>query len=220
MADAALVLYDDAGNLIVDSKNVNMFLRHKGIGASLTFPALEPIVFFRPTQQFSSMRELRNNGNGTYTVTFAGAAVEYYIFDRPWETGGPLDIWSEDGRHIFMSTARPMNVYRTMQLGRYWNADGSGSGYLDGVEYGGLPFAKWAYCPSFYRQGYQCYPNPGGGWSSIHWGEHFAARNNGVFSKFGENLGTYFGWAPLFNTRFYTLSVTNDMAYLDVTGWL
>ncbi len=219
MADAALLLYDEAGNLIVDSKNVNMFLRHQGVGNSFTFEALDPVVFFRPTQQFSSMRALIPNGNGTYTVTFDGAAVEYYIFDRPWVTGGPIDIWSEDGRHIFMSTAKPMNVYRTMQMGRYWNPDGSGRGAYDGVEYGGLPFAKWAYCPSFYRQGYNCTRGPAGMTSTL-LGEHFAARNTGVFSKFGQNLGFFYGWAPLTVSAFYTKSSTNDMAYLDVTGWL
>lgn len=220
MADAALLLYDTAGNLIIDSKNVNMFLRYQGVGNSFTFEALDPVVFFRPTQQFSSMRALVPNGNGTYTVSFDGAAVEYYIFDRPWVTGGPLDIWAEDGRHIFMSTAKPMNVYRTMQMGRYWNADGSGSAPYDGVEYGGLPFGKWAYCPSFYRQGYQCQRGPSGVWTSILWGEQFAARNNGVFSRFSQVLGNFYGWTPMTANGFYTKSITNDMAYIDVTGWL
>ena len=220
MADAALVLYDELGNLLVDSRNVNMFLRHMGtISGALTFAAVRPVVFFRPTGEFGAMRSLVNNNNGTFTATFATGPCEYYIFDHPWISGGPMDIWADDGRHIFMSTARPMNVYGNLRIPRYWNSDGTGSGYINGAAVDGLPSRKWAYCPSFNRQGYQCYPVPGGGWSSILWSEHYSARSNGIFSRVQDQIGAYYGWAPLFNTRFVSKAEENDIAVIDVTGW-
>ena len=219
MADAAIVLYDEVGNLIVDSKNVNMFLRHMGVGTSITFAAAEPVVFFRPLGEFGTLRHLLMNGNGTYTAVFVGGPCEYYVFDRPWVTGGPIDIWSEDGRHIFMSTARPMNVYTTFTIPRYWNSDGTGVGYRDGYTYTGLPSGKWAYSAAYNRRGYQCYAQAGGGWSSFLWGEHYSARVNGIYSRIQDNLGTYLGWAPLRNNVFYSKAEGNDIAVIDVTGW-
>ncbi|UDG74212.1 hypothetical protein H4P35_18515 [Achromobacter sp. 77] len=221
MADAAFELWDTAGNLLCDSRNVNMFLRYMGTASGVfTFNAVRPVVFFVPTGGgFAAMRSLVNNGNGTYTVTFTGVAVEYYIFDWPWVTGGPMDIWAQDGRHIFMSTARPMNVYGNLRIPRYWNSDGTGSGYIDGMEVGGLPARKWAYCPSFQRRGFQCYPVAGGGWSSIWWGENYAARSTGVYSKIQDQVASLFGWAPLRNTRFVSDAEENDIAVIDVTGW-
>lgn len=219
MADASLVLYDTVGNLIVDSRNVNMFLRHMGVAESVSFWAIEPVVFFRPRGEYGALRGLIRNGDSSFTAAFSGGPCEYYIFDRPWITGGPIDIWSEDGRHIFMSTARPMNIYRTFNVPRYWNSDGSGSGYRDGYTYTGLPARKWAYCAAYNRQGYQCYPVPGGGWSSFLWGEHYSARDTGIYCRIQDQLGSFYGWAPLRNTVFVSRAEGNDISVIDVTGW-
>lgn len=221
MADAAFVLYDAAGNLLVDSRNVNMFLRHQGLASGeFAFFATKPVVFFRPVSANCTMRSLVNKGNGTYTVTFVGGQCEYYIFDQPWVTGGPIDIWAQDGRHIFMSTARPMNVYGNLRSPRYWNADGTGSGYINGSTIGGLPSRKWAYCPSFNRNGFQCYQAPSVGWSSIWWGETYQARDTGIFTSIQDSLSAFYGWAPLNNNRFVSQAEDNDIAVIDVTGWM
>lgn len=60
MADAAVVIYNQAGDLIVDSRNVNMFLRYSGVTGgdrynNITVSCLDPVLFFRPISGFGGV---------------------------------------------------------------------------------------------------------------------------------------------------------------------
>jgi hypothetical protein len=221
MPDAAVVLYNEAGDLLVDSRNVNMFLRYSGVTGGDRFNnvvvnCFDPVLFFRPVSEYGGVEAMFRNG-GEVTYRFRGQC-EYYIFDRPWKTGGPIDIWSQDGTHIFMSTARPMNVLQTIDLPNYFDA--YRQAYLDGWTYSGLPTSKYAYNVSFTRQGYDCSPMAGGGWSSWLCNERIVATPNGLQARFPEYGMRFLGWAPLNSNVFVSYAGACPVSFIDVAGWL
>ena len=221
MADAAVVIYNQAGDLIVDSRNVNMFLRYSGVtGAdrynNITVSCLDPVLFFRPISGFGGVDSM-DMGGGTYLFRFRGQC-EYYVFDRPWVTGGPIDIWDQNGRHIFMSTARPMNVVQTFDIPTYFDA--YRTAYQDGWTFSGLPSSKYAYNLSYTRQGYNCLPAMGGGWETLTCDERITATANGLYANFPEYGTRYLGWAPIYSNTFLSYGGACPVSVIDVTGWL
>lgn len=221
MADAAVVLYNQSGDLLVDSRNINLFLRRSGITGGERFnnvvlECLDPVVFIRPVSGLGALVATSRSGN-SFTFRFRGQC-EYYVFDRPWRTGGPIDIWAQDGRHIFMSTARPMNVVQTIDLPKYFDA--YRLAFQDGWTYAGLPTSKYAYNVSYVRQGYNCMPEPGGGWSSNLQTEYLSATPNGLHVNMGEWRMRFFGWAPLYSNSFVSYAGNCPVSFIDVSGWL
>ena len=148
MADAALTIYDeDTGLVLVDSINFNLFLRHKGIAyknngnwAQVELPANSPVVFVRSLQADGAITPASEPlGSGLCRFSFWGD-TEYYIFDRPWDTSGPLNIWSEDGRHIFQGGEVPLTIYDSPDIGRWWDSTAWDAGY----NWANLPASKYA----------------------------------------------------------------------------
>ncbi|WP_313378149.1 hypothetical protein [Achromobacter insolitus] len=224
MALAALEIYSESGGLIVDSRNVNYFLRHKGVlyrtteqYGTITLPCSSPVVFLRPLGGGATACLLVAQNGGDYTFRFAGD-VEYYIFDKPWQTGGALDIFSEDGRHIFMSGFHPLNIVGSATIGPYWTA--SRNAHLDGTLWAGLPASKYAVNQSFIRQGYNCMPEAGGGWSAFLYPEKFYAHPQGFVAAFPDPGVKFFGWAPIYSNTFFSYAETCMFSVIDVSGLL
>ena len=167
MADASLIIYDENTGLpMVDSINYNLFLRHKGIAykqgdqsvAQIDLPAISPVVFVRSLQDDGTITPASQDlGGGLFRFTFWGNC-EYYIFDRPWDDTGPMNFWSEDGRHIFQGGEIPLTIYDSPDIGKWWKL--SGASWNSAWTWGQLPASKYAVNQSYVRLGYWEYRVP------------------------------------------------------------
>ena len=70
------------GELLIDSSNIKMFLRHYGTaGASFTVPAIDPVVFVRPLESGAG-GGLRSAANGVADIGISGPASTTFSTGR------------------------------------------------------------------------------------------------------------------------------------------
>ena len=204
------------GEVLVDTNNIKMFLRHAGVASnSVTLPAIAPVVYFRPLGEPSYLT-FANLSGGQLQLTFRNPC-EYYVFDRPVEPSF-LDTFDGAGVQIFTAAQRPMNVIGSVEIPAYYNA--YRLAYQDGWTYGGLTSGKYAYNQSFIRQGYNIFPAAGGGWESYLMAEQLQATANGFWAGFPQFGVRFFGWAPIRQNTFYSFMPNVQVSIIDVAGIL
>lgn len=163
------------GELLIDSSNIKMFLRHYGTaGASFTVPAIDPVVFVRPLESGAG-GGLRSAANGVADIGISGAC-EYYVFDRPVQASG-LDAWNEQGVQIFTASQYPLNIIGSVNIPQYF--EGNTGNWNRGWEFAGLTSGKYAYNQSYFREGLQWQRMPGVGYQTNVWYEAIQTRANG-----------------------------------------
>lgn len=204
------------GEVLVDTNNIKMFLRHAGVASnSVTLPAIAPVVYFRPLGEPSYLT-FANLSGGQLQLTFRNPC-EYYVFDRPIEPSY-LDTFDGAGVQIFTAAQRPMHIIGSVEIPAYYNA--YRMAYRDGWTYGGLVSGKYAYNQSFIRQGYNIFPAAGGGWESYLMAEQLAPTANGFFASFPEFGVRFYGWAPFRQNTFYSFMPNVQVSIIDVAGIL
>lgn len=208
--------FSSFGDLQVDTTTIKMFLRHAGIASnSVTVPAIDPVVFFRPTGE-PAVLSFANLGDGQLQLAFS-KQCEYYVFDRPVEPSY-LDTFNESGVQIFTAGQRPLNIIGSVEIPAYYTA--YRNAYRDGWNYSGLTSGKYAYNQSFIRQGYNIFPAAGGGWESYLMAEHLQATENGFWAGFPQFGVRFFGWAPVRQNTFYSFMPNVQVSIIDVAGIL
>jgi hypothetical protein len=206
------------GEILIDSTNIKMFLRHFGVASSnIVVPAQDPVVFVRPLIDGAG-GGLLSAANGSATVGIWGGACEYYVFDRP-VSASALDAWNEQGVQIFTAAQRPLNIIGSVTVPNYF--EGSTGGWSAGWEYAGLQSGKYAYNQSYIRDGMQWQGAPGGGYTTNIWQESFRSRPNGFFISFSRFCLTLFGWRPLATSYgFLSNCPPCPVSIIDVAGIL
>ena len=108
------------GELLIDSSNIKMFLRHYGTaGASFTVPAIDPVVFVRPLESGAGGGCARSEWRCGHRNI---GAREYYVFDRPVQASG-LDAWNEQGVQIFTASQYPLNIIGSVNIPQYFEGN-------------------------------------------------------------------------------------------------
>lgn len=216
---AGLQLWNAYGDLLCDSSNINMFLRHSGTSPGGAYPsisvaAVDPVIFIRPLTNPSYVVSAVLSG-GTLSVTFRNPC-EYYIFDRPVLTSY-LDVFDESGRHVFTAAQRPLNIIGSVNIPAYYTS--YRSAYRDGWTYSGLTSGKYAYNQAFVRQGYDSLPTVGR-WDTWLIPESLAPTANGFHASFADSGTPLLGWSPTYQNEFISYAPSPPVSIIDVAGIL
>lgn len=215
---AGMQVFDGFGSNLIDTSNINMFLRHFGVASSaVQVPAVDPVVFIRPLVDGAG-GGLVSAANGVATVAIYGGSCEYYVFDRP-AVQSALDVWNDQGVHVFTAAQRPLDIIGSVTVPNYF--EGSTGGWAQGWEFSGLQAGKYAYNQAYKRDGMQWQGAAGGGYLTNVWLEEFQARPNGFFISFSGRSYTILGWRPLATSYgFLSYGPPVPVSIIDVAGLL
>ena len=134
--------------LLIDSSNIKMFLRHYGTaGASFTVPAIDPVVFVRPLESGAG-GGLRSAANGVADIGISGPASTTFSRGRCSQRPGRLERARRPDLH-----RQPVSAEHHRQREHSAVLRGQYRQLESGLGVRGLTSGKYAYNQSYFREG-------------------------------------------------------------------